>query len=101
MDTKEINENTISRLYRIEHIEKLYKYFQEDPRKEFRMENRLCKSCFYSTGLSGQAFSFSNCKICNKEIVSPNTDVDHYCKECSEKYDICVKCGADIDLEMR
>lgn len=45
---------------------------------------------------SGQAFTKYACEKCGKEQYWHNTDTPSICEECSEKYNICERCGQPI-----
>ena len=89
-----------------EAIERLFKNaerLKEDPLKEERLLRKKCLYCYYVVGdgivLSG--FNRKNCGICNNEMVFYSSNVSKYCIICSDAYNICIKCGADLDLKER
>ena len=73
-----------------------------DTTKETREHFRECKYCFYfRNGIAGQAFTRFNCKNCKAGCIYHNTAVPVLCLDCSFKYNICVRCGADLDFKKR
>lgn len=78
-------------------IELLLKKYNEDSDEDMRKSHLKCKTCFYlRSGIAGQGFTHCICQNCGKGITHHNTDVPKYCKDCSNKYNACVKCGANI-----
>jgi hypothetical protein len=71
--------------------------------KKQRLQARECLCCFYLRGgrISGQAITNWECRICKKEDVHSDTGVPHYCKDCSELYELCTECGGTLDNKMR
>ncbi|MGG4438389.1 hypothetical protein AAXE64_27945 [Priestia megaterium] len=66
-----------------------------DLEKESRLNQQLCKTCHYlKSSMAGQAFTKYNCQHCGEEHHHPNTNVPKYCPACSDKFDMCKKCGA-------
>ena len=43
------------------------------------------------------AFTYSKCKTCGKELVSANSDTDVYCISCAKENNVCKHCGAEMD----
>jgi hypothetical protein len=73
-----------------------------DAQKVKRIEERLCLFCFYRhSGIHGQAFTAWKCILCDKPDTHHNTGVPELCRECSEAFDLCVKCGGTIDCQQR
>lgn len=96
--TKE-NENKKS--WAEEYIEKAMDYLS-DSGKKLRFERKYCKFCFYiASGIGGCAMTKSNCKCCGKEIMNGSTNVNRICNECSDEYNLCIKCGADLDYKSK
>lgn len=60
------------------------------------MECKKCKD-IHSRCASGQGFTQFTCKKCGKQFWHHNTDTPNYCEECSEKYNICERCGENLD----
>lgn len=74
------------------------KDFDEDLKKEKREKQHLCKYCFYlKSNLSGQAFTASNCRMCDKETIFPTTQTDVLCIDCAKENGLCKECGAEMD----
>lgn len=76
----------------------------EDPQREERMKQCVCLACAYVRGpyFAGQAFTAWTCEACEKEQPSwPNTAVPKLCLECADRYGLCTRCLADLDLRPR
>lgn len=71
--------------------------FNTDPQKEIRKEYQICKKCQYSHGFVGMMISKSNCKQCNKELISGNTNTDEYCIRCAKMLNKYTSCGQQMD----
>lgn len=84
---------------RVEKIRKKIDNFDKDPQKSKRLEKHICKTCMYikNDSITLSAFHHSNCGICNKEIVSSNSDIDCLCEDCARENNLCKHCGAIID----
>lgn len=58
----------------------------------------ICKKCLVDRCfIAGQGFTKWTCTKCGKEFEHHNTDKPKICKECSEKYNLCEKCGESIE----
>lgn len=78
-----------------ERMKRRLKEYEDDSDKESRLSRKLCKSCHYlKSSIAGQAFTKYNCQHCGEEHHHPNTNVPKYCSACSDKFDMCKKCGA-------
>lgn len=81
--------------------------YDTDVNQEERKNQQLCRYCFYMLAFfvvgDTTASSFchtttsSFCQNCYKELVNADTDTDDYCMECAIKYNVCVRCGAEMD----
>ena len=72
--------------------------YEKDVDKERRIRRRECKTCHYlRNGVAGQALTSFECRLCKAGGTNPNTRVPKYCNKCSEKFDMCAKCGAEMD----
>ena len=62
-------------------------------RKEDKMT--VCTKCKIEQagGMSGQAFTAFKCEKCGEMNMHYNTNVPKICSKCSEKYNICERCG--------
>ena len=47
-------------------------------------------------GMSGQAFTAFKCEKCGEMNMHYNTNVPKICSKCSEKYNICERCGKPL-----
>lgn len=75
----------------------------EDPKREERMKLCLCPACTYLRGgFAGQAFTAWTCEACEKPQPSwHNTATPKLCLECADRYGLCTRCLADLDLSPR
>jgi hypothetical protein len=73
--------------------------YDQDSDKEERVSENICKYCYYidTDRIAGQAFTKTNCRICDKEMVFQTTITDRYCSDCSSNMKLCKYCGATID----
>jgi len=64
-----------------------------------RQENQICKYCSYVNNdrMAFQAFTNTNCSICDKEIIFATSNIDKVCPECAKENNICKHCGAEMD----
>ena len=53
----------------------------------------ICNKCLMDKYIAGQAFTEWFCVECGKNDMHHNTHVPKYCKECSEKLNVCEMCG--------
>ncbi len=86
---------------RISAINKKFYDYNFDPNKKERIKISLCKPCFYSSSISGQAMTEWECGLCGKKELNSNTDIPEICLDCSIEYDLCSHCGADVFLRVR
>ena len=58
----------------------------------------ICEKCYWEEKgmLSGQAFSAYTCALCDKTETWHNTNVPKFCSECSERLQMCQRCGGDL-----
>lgn len=76
----------------------------EDPQKERRLELCLCPTCFYvdNMSLAGAAMTPWSCEACEKEQPLWHcTAHPKLCLECADRYGLCVRCIADLELRPR
>ncbi len=76
----------------------------QDPQREKRLKECLCLACAYIRQgmLAGQTFTRWTCAACEKPQPEwPNTAVPKLCLECADRYGLCVRCIADLDLRAR
>lgn len=95
---KEIQDNTFWTKRYHERLKKKLLECETDSGSIARLHLATCKVCYYLRGgLAGQAFTSYTCKGCGDVHQHPNTDVPQYCKQCSERYHICIRCGGTLD----
>lgn len=82
-------------------VVKLAKKVTEDPDKELRLVNNLCKRCAYTNTIAGQAFTSYQCGICEQEQIYHNTSTPVLCLKCAKQHNLCVGCGADLNGKIR
>lgn len=76
--------------------------FQNDVMRRERRSDGQCRYCYYlSSKIGGAAMTRGACGICGKERTFGSTCVDVLCKECADRYSLCVHCGADRELRPR
>ena len=46
--------------------------------------------------LAGQGFTEFTCALCGKPDIWSNTNTPKFCSECSERLNMCQRCGADL-----
>lgn len=74
----------------------------EDARDDDRRAAQQCVCCFYGEGkLGGAAMTHTECGLCGKDVLCGSTAVDPVCMDCAKARELCVKCGADIELRGR
>lgn len=56
-----------------------------------------CMRCMMDKGIAGQAFTKFTCEKCGKEAYHHNTNTPRFCDKCSEKYNICERCGEKLN----
>lgn len=58
----------------------------------------ICTNCKIEQagGMSGQAFTAFKCEKCGEMNMHYNTNVPKICSKCSEKYNICERCGQPL-----
>lgn len=83
--------------YKIKDARKLINNIDNDPDKERRTSLQECKVCYYVSSLAGQAFTNSNCKFCDDEMMFSNTNVDKLCQRCAIMLEACKHCGGEMD----
>ena len=74
--------------------------YDEDKSRKYRLEEGLCKYCYYimkGGTFAGQMITHANCHECGKEMVFPTTMTDVLCLECAKKLNLCKHCGATMD----
>lgn len=87
----------------IERLLKKAELVKNDSLKNERLLRRKCSFCYYvvGTGIVLQGFHEVKCCFCEKILKFGSSDISNVCSECSDKYNICVKCKADLDLKER
>ena len=102
IDKNYITRTTANKLEYAEFTRERLKNFDIDPKKEDRLKAQECKYCYYMrSGVATQAFVQWTCGICNTEQQWSNGDYPRICKECAIKHNLCMHCGADIDLRVK
>ena len=85
-----------------EYYRRMVDAFVNDPRKDERLAEELCISCFYNKSRIGGARCTSNqCAFCDTVLHSGNTCVDVMCLDCAKKTGLCRHCGCDLELKNR
>jgi len=83
----------------VEKMRKKIQNYDKDPEQQNRVKNQECKYCTYinANRIAGNAFTYTHCEKCGKEMIFPTTDTDQYCKTCAIELGICRHCGSEID----
>ena len=93
---------TFSAKHRVSEYLRLAELFANDPEQEARREQNLCVVCHYIKGrIGGAAMSFTQCGLCDGEMVCGNTCIDVICQDCAKTAMLCKHCGADLNLKDR
>ena len=67
-----------------------------DPERENREQAGLCRWCYYSFRLGGQALTRVPCMCCGKmQVYSSSASADVLCADCARETDLCKHCGGD------
>ena len=61
----------------------------------------VCKKCLFKGKgmIAGQAFTDFKCSLCGKIDTWHNTNVPKICDECSNKLNVCQRCGEQLEKE--
>ena len=99
IDKDYITRTTTNKLEYVEFTRERLKNFDSDSNKENRLKEQECKYCYYMRdGIATQAFVEWVCGICNTKQHWHNGAHPRVCRECATKHNLCMYCGADIDL---
>lgn len=82
---------------KIEDYRRFISRYDNDLEKTKRLNERNCKVCYYKSRLALQAFTNTNCGLCDIHMVFSNSDTDTLCENCSIENDVCKHCGGEID----
>lgn len=93
---KEMASATRMKSERIKSILRSADEVTNDPKKEERLKEQLCVSCFYRVSIAGQRFTYRNCMICESEMQFSSTKVDKICQKCANEINACKHCMAEI-----
>lgn len=98
----DIDMNNIGKLDYIKRTIQLAKDLQNDPENKNRLSESECLVCYYGQrGMHTNAFVYTNCQCCNKELQFVNSDTDKTCLECAINHKLCKHCGSDIQYKNR
>jgi len=70
-----------------------------DPEQEQRQKKQECVLCYYTISIAGQGFTNYTCLGCKGVFSHSNTHVPALCFECAKKSDLCVQCGAELEIQ--
>ena len=74
--------------------------FLTDPDKKVRRLEQYCVCCYYrESTMAGQAFTESQCGVCQKDMRWSTTHQEKLCPECSNRLGLCRECGATMELK--
>jgi hypothetical protein len=98
-----INERNFRALIRADSFLAKGESYRMDVHKESRLKHQSCRYCYYIRGdrIVGQAFTTYKCGICKQDNSWHNTGIPVLCPECAKKNNLCISCGADIELKDR
>lgn len=107
-DLKQVKENAIREHAKFESDMKQYyirtrreelELYDNDPKKDARKQEQLCKYCYYVSrhGFAGQAFTDALCIDCGKQMTFTTTSTDRLCPDCAKKHNLCKHCGGYMD----
>jgi hypothetical protein len=74
---------------------------KNDTNKKNRLNDCLCKSCFYISHMrvGGAAITNRPCGICESDMRFSSTATDVVCKPCASENNLCKQCGSHIELK--
>lgn len=84
----------------VKHVYTLADKFKQDPDKESRLANLMCKPCHYKVAIAGQAFTKAICHGCGEEMMFSNTNTHALCQKCAKDNNMCTRCGCDLASEI-
>lgn len=76
---------------------RLVEKIENDPEKEERLNQQVCKICFYSSLAAFCAMTYANCGVCNNETLYSSSDFDKLCQRCATMHEACKHCGGEMD----
>ena len=69
------------------------KSIKNDYDKDNRLNELLCKICYYKEGVvAGQAITKKDCDFCKTEVIYSTTYTDKICPNCAKKNQCCKHC---------
>lgn len=73
-----------------------------DPSKDKRTEAQFCRHCFYKhkDPYLRPIETSQPCAACGTGQYFPDTETGILCQPCATKHDLCMHCGADINLDV-
>lgn len=74
-----------------------------DSERDDRRAAGLCPFCYYYAieRIGGAAITRQACGTCGEVMVFGSTRTDALCLSCSRRYDLCKRCGGDLDMKHR
>lgn len=103
-DTKDaINDRTDRAMLRVRSYLRTAAVLSDDAQESRRLTDQECRYCYYlrRARAVGWAFTDYTCGICEAKQSWPNTGVPRLCKRCAKEHNLCVMCGADLELKKR
>lgn len=96
---EESKQVTISNKREVEKIKNRLFNYENDINRIERLKVHKCKYCYYINcdRVVMDIITEGVCKNCAKFTLYPDNHTDRYCDKCSEKYNICKHCGAQLD----
>lgn len=98
---EEIERLTRRQSLKLENLLKKAELIKADLDKKKRTAAHICVLCYYHTEgtLAMQAFTDTNCSLCDKEMRFSSSAIDKICNDCAEENKLCVECGCKISLK--
>lgn len=77
--------------------------WQIDPDKKLRQKASECRTCYYLRRgrVGGAAMTSFPCGLCGEVQLAGSTNTDRLCLKCGLEHQLCVYCGADVELRSR
>lgn len=100
---RDINDESFMNKKQLNEIVESARRAEEDADQTERLKARECKLCFYirKHRIGGAAMTDAECQGCQKVMGFSSTATDKFCRDCSDKYRVCTRCGADMELASR
>ena len=72
---------------------------QDDPDREKRIREGLCRWCYYCRGrIGGAAMTTQPCGLCGTPETYGSTATDELCLPCAKEHSLCKRCSGDREM---